>query len=773
MSDSAPAASPELLELAHAYGVSTTWWDFHGQQQETSAATLQAVLQALGVSIQSPEDIQQAIKDHDLAPWRQVLPPSLVIRRGFTHQVAVHVPDGQPVRVQIHTEDGDLFDLIQVRDDTPARLVDDQWVGQASFEIPADLDLGWHEMLAWVGPNPEEPERCVLACTPDHLDLPTTLGRRRSATSVLTPPSGEVGFGAIDGTDEVTIGEEAVKADLPELSERIEHGCVSNDDCSLSDPTGRGWGLMAQLYSVRSKNSWGVGDCDDLKEMVSFFGDQGADFLLVNPLHAAEPCDHMTQSPYLPVTRRFVNPLYIRPENIIEVARLDGPTRSLISWAWEETRGMNTDPSLLDRDIAWKAKKEALETIFAAGRSRSRQRDFERFRINEGRGLERFALWCALTEKYGDIRDWPKTMRDANSAYVANEARHLRDRIDFYAWMQWIVDEQLRDAQREARASGMALGIMHDLAVGIHPQGADVWAHPEAFATSIGVGAPPDMYNQQGQDWSQPPWNPTYLEQVAYEPLRQMVRTVLRHAGALRVDHILGLFRLWWIPRGMSPMEGAYVRYNHEAMVGVLLLEAYRAGAVIIGEDLGTVEPWVRDYLASRGVLGTSVLWFENQHDGWPLHPEHYRTLALSTVNTHDLPPTAGYLADEHVAVRERLGLLTEPVEVVRSQARMERDRMLMRMREHGLLGEDPTERETVEALYRYVSKTPSALIGVALVDGVGERRTQNQPGTDREYPNWCVPLADGSGDAVMVEDLPGNVRLDSLMAAVRDAMGQ
>ena len=242
-------------------------------------------------------------------------------------------------------------------------------------------------------------------------------------------------------------------------------------------------------------------------------------------------------------------------------------------------------------------------------------------------------------------------------------------------------------------------------------------------------------------------------------------------AGALRVDHVIGLFRLWWIPEGMGADHGAYVRYDHEAMLGVVLLEAHRAGAVVIGEDLGTVEPWARDYLASRGVLGTSVLWFEKQHDGWPLQPQDYRRLALSTVSTHDLPPTAGYLADEHVELRERLGLLTEPVEQVRTEARIERDRMTARLREHGLLGDSPTERQVVEALHRYVVRTPSVLVGIALVDGVGERRAQNQPGTDQEYPNWRIPLADGAGEVVLVDDLPGNTRLGSLLSAVREEM--
>ena len=183
------------------------------------------------------------------------------------------------------------------------------------------------------------------------------------------------------------------------------------------------------------------------------------------------------------------------------------------------------------------------------------------------------------------------------------------------------------------------------------------------------------------------------------------------------------------------------------------------------------MEPWARDYLASRGVLGTSVLWFEKQHDGWPLQPQDYRRLALSTVSTHDLPPTAGYLADEHVELRERLGLLTEPVEQVRTEARIERDRMTARLREHGLLGDSPTERQVVEALHRYVVRTPSVLVGIALVDGVGERRAQNQPGTDQEYPNWRIPLADGAGEVVLVDDLPGNTRLGSLLSAVREEM--
>ena len=716
MTESIAASEPageRLKQLAEAHGVSTEYWDYHGNLAAPSRATLVAVLAALGVEAGTDEEIETSLAQVEITPWRRTLPPSVVARAGEEVRVPVHVPDGAGVRVHVDLEDGGRRELPQTDDWTLPHDVDGVLTGRATFALPADLPLGWHALVANIDASPACEAHSVttpLAVTPDRLELPASLGER-------------------------------------------------------------GWGVMAQLYSVRSRGSWGIGDADDLTELASFLGDQGADFLLINPLHAAEPVAPMTPSPYLPVTRRFVNPLYIRPENIPEVARLSGPKRSLVQWAFEEVKDSDLSAEPIDRDTVWKAKHEALEVIFSAGRSYARQRDFERFRAEQGEGLERFALWSALVEKHGSLETWPATLRDPDSAYVANEAHLLAERIDFFAWLQWIVDEQLARAQAEALASGMALGIMDDLAVGVHSQGADVWSNPEAFASGVTVGAPPDMYNQQGQNWSQPPWNPEYLARSAYAPLRDMVRTVLRHAGALRVDHIIGLFRLWWIPEGMGADHGAYVRYDHEAMLGVVLLEAYRAGAVVIGEDLGTVEPWARDYLASRGVLGTSVLWFEKQHDGWPLQPQDYRRLALSTVNTHDLPPTAGYLADEHVELRERLGLLTEPVEQVRTEARIERDRMTARLREHDLLGEAPTERQMVEALHRYVVRTPSVLVGIALVDGVGERRAQNQPGTDQEYPNWRIPLADGAGEVVLVDDLPENARLGSLLSVVRDEM--
>ncbi|NKY07665.1 4-alpha-glucanotransferase [Cellulomonas hominis] len=510
-------------------------------------------------------------------------------------------------------------------------------------------------------------------------------------------------------------------------------------------------------------------DLRDLADLAWLSGHEaGAQFLLVNPLHAAEPVPPVTPSPYLPTTRRFVNPLYLRVEDVDETAYLSSADRALVEWSAEQALALDADEGPIDRDVVWAAKKAALDVVFAVPRSAARQSAFEDFRRREGRGLEDFALWCALVEQHGP-GPWPADLRDPAAPGALRARTELADRVEFFCWLQWLADEQLATVQRTAHGAGMSLGVMHDLAVGVHPSGADVWALGGVLARGASVGAPPDMYNQQGQDWSQPPWHPEELARVAYRPYRDMLRTVLRHAGAVRIDHIIGLFRLWWIPQGNSPADATYVRYDHDAMIGILALEAHRAGAVVIGEDLGNVEPWVRDYLSERGVLGTSILWFEKDGEGRPLPPEDYRRLALSSVTTHDLPPTAGYLAEEHVALRERLGLLTEPVEQVRRAARAEREAMLAALRERGLVGDDPSEREVVEALHRYVLRTPSVLVGVSLADAVGERRAQNQPGTDREYPNWRVPLADGAGRMVLLDDLFRTARLRSLAAVLAE----
>ena len=259
-----------------------------------------------------------------------------------------------------------------------------------------------------------------------------------------------------------------------------------------------------------------------------------------------------------------------------------------------------------------------------------------------------------------------------------------------------------------------------------------------------------------GQDWGQPPWRPDRLADTAYAPFRSMLQTALGHAGGVRIDHVIGMFRLWWIPAGGTAREGTYVRYDHDALVGIIMLEAQRADAFVIGEDLGTVEPWVRGYLNERGILGTSVLWFEYDSHGQPLPPEHWREYAMASVVTHDLPPTAGYLANDHVRLRHSLGLLTESLEEEEAAANREQERWMQLLDERGLLGDDGDDdvEAAVLGLYRYLTATSSRVLNVALVDAVGDRRVQNQPGTWKEYPNWQIPLSGPDGEPLRMEEI-------------------
>ena len=725
--DNETAAAAQLRELAAAHGVGTSYWGWDGVERAVTDSTLRAVLAALDVPAGDANAMERSLADARLAPWRRLLPPVAVAREGQSLNIDVHVPHGSAVQVWIIAEDGERYEAVQRENREAPVDVDGVLTGRATFAVPDTLPLGWHTLMA---DNDGTAAHCTLVVTPRRLRTTEALAGRRN------------------------------------------------------------WGLTAQLYSVRSSRSWGIGDFADLADLATISGQDGAGFLLVNPLHAAEPRPPVEDSPYLPTTRRFFNPLYLRVEEIPEYGYLDPAGRAEVERLAARQHPVNHSTALLDRNSSFGAKLAALELVFAVPRDPARAQAFAAFCADHGQGLDDFALWCALAETLepGDPQ-WAARAPAPGTASSDEQRVLLAGRIEFHRWLQWQCDQQLEAAQRAARLSGMEIGIIHDLAVGVKLGGADDWALAGVLARGVTVGAPPDMFNQQGQDWTQPPWHPGRLAESGYAAYRDMLRTVLRHAGGIRVDHILGLFRLWWIPEGAGPGEGTYVYYDHEALIGILALEAQRAGSIVIGEDLGVFEPWVREYLAGRGIFGTSILWFEHDADG-PIPPERYREQCLTSVNTHDLPPTAGYLAGEHVTLRESLGLLGRPVEVERAAAAAEQQAVLELVRERGLLPgpgqqgmqagpERPAEQPrqdvqgTVEALYAFTALAPSSLLGVALVDAVGETRTQNQPGTGSgQYPNWCIPLAGPQGP-VLLDTLHNDPVFRSLVDTVKSAVQQ
>jgi len=699
---------PLLAELAGRFGIATDYQDWSGRRIDVPESTLVAVLAACGVPAATEPERAAALTAHERAHWSRALPPTILARVGAQTSFWVHVTHGQPADVRLQLEDGTSRTGLRQADNFTAPFdVDGRLIGEATFELPDDLPPGYHRVFLRSGAHETS---AALIVTPGWLGLPERLGARRS------------------------------------------------------------WGLATQLYSVRSRQSWGIGDLTDLTDLAVWSASvHGAGYVLVNPLHAAAPTKPMEPSPYLPTSRRFVNPLYLRVEAIPEFDDLR--KRSRVRRLRKEVQHHAASLNSIDRDAAWKAKRAALKLVYRVPRTAGRELAYEAYCDREGVALDDFATWCALAEKYGaDWHQWPEPVRHPDADGVAEFVIKYQTAVDFHRWMQWQLDEQLTAAQSQALSAGMALGIVHDLAVGVHPNGADSWALQDALALGVSAGAPPDEFNQLGQDWSQPPWRPDRLEELEYQPFRALIRSVLRHAGGVRIDHIIGLFRLWWIPKGAEPTQGTYVRYDHEAMIGIVALEAHRAAALVVGEDLGTVEPWVRDYLRARGVLGTSILWFEldRDGDGGPLPAERWREYCLSSVTTHDLPPTAGYLAGDHVRLRDSLGLLTRPVEEEFAAAEAERAAWIEELRRVGLLPKHADVQETVLGLHKYLGRTPSRLLGLALSDAVGDRRTQNQPGTTDEYPNWRVPLSGPDGRPVLLEEVFSDPRAIALAEAMR-----
>jgi 4-alpha-glucanotransferase len=489
---------------------------------------------------------------------------------------------------------------------------------------------------------------------------------------------------------------------------------VTPGACPL--PDGRKWGWAAQLYACRSEESWGMGDLGDLRRLARWSAGLGAGMLLVNPLSAPLPVLPQQPSPYYPSSRRFRNPLYLRVEEVPGAADAHADVERLAAAG----RALNRE-RLIDRDAIFALRREALEAIFARFRS---DPAFERYCAAEGDALHDYATFCALVEELGaPWRDWPDGYRHPSRPEVAAFAARRAERVRFHQWLQWLCDLQL------SRAAG-ELDLVGDLPIGVDPAGADAWMWQDTFALGMRVGLPPDEFNTRGQDWGFPPFDPNHLRAAGYEPFAQTLRACLRHAGGLRIDHAAGLFRLFWVPEGASPTEGTFVRYPAADLLGILALEAHRAGAWVVGEDLGPMEEGVREELARRGLLSYRLLWFEEEP------PRNWPVQALAAVTTHDLPTVAGLWTGADLEAQHRLGL--EPNEESTEAIRI---RLTQALEEASLVKPDADVDEVVEGTHRLLATAPSTLVSATLDDACSTLERPNQPGTLDEWPNWCLAL--------------------------------
>jgi 4-alpha-glucanotransferase len=528
----------------------------------------------------------------------------------------------------------------------------------------------------------------------------------------------------------------------------------------------RAFGVTTNLYTVRSAANWGAGDVGDVKTIAEWIGQHGGAFVGMNPLHALRNAGHDV-SPYSPITRLFRNPLYLRIDDVPELAHDSFAREHIASPEVQAELAELRAATMLDYERVMALRAPVLESLHrtfvareVAGGS-ARGRAYAEYVAREDPPLTHFATYMAIAEREGpDARVWPAELRDASGDAVASLREQLRERVDFHRWLQFELDRQLGSAASDAVESGLALGMYQDLAVGSAASGSDVWSQPALFLQGATVGAPPDMYSDEGQNWGLPAVNPHVLRATGYDYWTRLLRAGFRHTGALRIDHALGLFRMFWVPLGESAKQGAFIRSFTKELFGILALESVRHNALVVGEDLGTVPPDVPGVLTRWGVLSSKVQVFEREfHTGRFREAPHYPRMALATVNTHDLPPLIGWAEGRDVMLRAELGDLSDPGAAARMRESRQSDlgALIASLIDAGLLPHDAHDHLSSDALiaavHAFVRRTPAVLVGLSLDDLAHESTPINIPGVWQDkYPSWSRRMRDTLDDLVTME---------------------
>ena len=698
-----------LARAAEAWGVELEYWDIWGKHHVPPAQARQAVLGSLGVACGSREQLDRALEEKLWREWSRLAPATIVASAHRPVQVAVSIPaelSGGVLIAEVRWEDG-ASETVETPVAALAPAGEAELRGRrfarGTLVLSFALRLGYHELRLTVG----------LA------------GRTETSVTRL-----------ILGPDQAW------------LPARLERG-------------GRAAGLAVSLYGLRSERNWGCGDTTDLERLIDWCADTaGVGFVALNPLHAIANRQPYNTSPYLPTSVFYRNPLYL------DVERIDEFRASLWARQWldspqaqGEIRALR-EAELVEYERVWRLKLVVLRTLFREflrqWRANSpRAQAFRSYIEQEGELLDLYARYCALDEwihrhdrEVWIWPDWPGQYRDPESPGVeAFAQRHWR-LVLFYKYIQWQLDLQLAGAQRRALERGMEIGLYHDVALAADRCGSDLWAHRRLFVAGCRVGSPPDDFAPQGQDWAFPPPSAPAHRADGYRHFIETIRKNLRHGGALRLDHVMRFFRLYWIPDGMTATGGAYVRDSAEDLLRILALESVRNRVIVVGEDLGTVPDSIREALARYRILGCRVLFFEKHPDGEFKAPADYTRAALVSATTHDLPTLAGFWMARDVEARRAAGLLPDQESCRRQfEARVwEKQKLLDAVFRLGLLPDwhGRSARDLPEltgelhnALIGFLTSTPSMLMALNQEDLTKETEQQNLPGSTWQYPNW------------------------------------
>jgi malto-oligosyltrehalose synthase/4-alpha-glucanotransferase len=729
--------SEGLLRLAELCGIEPQYRDIWGQTRQASEDTLRALLRAMGLAVSSDIEVEAAIADREAGPWRRLVPPALVVPENKPElQIDLSLPerlDGAPFQWRVREEGGRESGAAFCPGDLPlgeTREVQGERFQRRRLTLPMSLPIGYHRLEVQAeGGDPAGVAQLIV--TPEACYLPA-----------------------------------AVQGDR------------------------RVWGPSVQLYALRSRRNWGVGDFGDVHALVDCCSAMGADVVGLSPLHAMFPHNPSHASPYSPSSRLFLNVLYLDVEAIPEYLECEAAAQMARAREFQQHVQVLRNRELVDWPGVAAAKLPILTEIYRCFRSchllpqTERGQAFRRFQDAGGIALYRHALFEAIQEQLhrDDPRvwgwpAWPEELRDPVSPAVVDFAARHQEQVEFYQYLQWIAEGQLETIGQRCMEHGLGLGLYFDVALGADRGGAETWSHQDLYAVDASIGAPPDDFNLSGQNWGLPPPIPEHLAESAYQPFSRMLRRNMRQAGAIRIDHVMSLMRLFWVPEGGSPAQGAYVRYPLQDLLRVLALESQRNRCLVIGEDLGTVPQALRETLAAAGVLSYRVLYFEKDAAARFRGPEEYPAQALAAVSTHDLPTLAGFWEGRDLAVRRELGLF--PSDEIRQRQILARatDRaaLLLALEKQGLLPEevsaDPASaREMTPALMRavhvFLARSPAKILTVQLEDALGQTRQANLPGTTDEHPNWRRKLD------LYLEDLLTDVRVRKLTDALRSTRG-
>lgn len=705
-----------IENLAQAYGIQPEWRDIWGNVHHVTDEMYKALLSAMEVTIQSQADIDQAfdrLQHQTVARWLE--PVAVMPESESGIAISVHLPEsaqGKTFQWQLQMEDGhtktgqfQTGELQQVG--TVELAAHHEKIGQYQLHLEDKLPQGYHHFQLRDAESGEAVQMLV----------------------VITP----------------------TRCYMPNVLDNAEHG----------GKNGKVWGPAVQLYAVQSNRNWGIGDFSDLNRIVDWCAEQGAAMVGLNPLHALFPHNPAHSSPYSPSSRMYFNVLYLDVEAIADFLESAEAKQLVFSPAYQTAlERLRKEPMVPYAEVGQR-KLEVLELLYQnfchkhLSQDTERARDFRHYVNEHGHLLERFALFHALQERFHKEDAsvwgwpaWPESYQDPESPAVREFLEANRERVGFYQYLQWLVDLQLQDAGLRCLKSNLGVGLYMDMAVGVDRGGADVWANQHLFAKSSAVGAPPDEYNQKGQDWGLPPLIPEKMREEAYESYIEILRQNMKHAGALRIDHVMGLMRLFWIPPGLPPSQGAYIHYSLDELFGILALESQRNQCMVIGEDMGTVPDLVRDRMNRWGIYSYKVFYFEKDGERYK-SPEEYLDTAAVAVSTHDLPTLGGFWQGQDIAVRTELDLYPNK-EMRERQIKdrvMERMSILNLLEERGLLPPDVTagplstpvmSPELSTAIHRLVAQTKAKVFMVQFEDMLQQVDQINLPGTtDPVYACW------------------------------------